>query len=402
MIRPILRFKTDDGLDFPEWESLTLGDIGHVAMCKRVYKHQTSPIGDIPFFKIKTFGGTPDAFISRSLFNELKSRYPYPKKGTILLSASGTIGKQVAFQGNDAYFQDSNIVWLEHDNTVLDSFLAQFYLTADWSKVEGSSIKRLYNKIILDTPFYRPCIEEQSKIASLLSSIDDVITKQQAEIEAWEQRKKGVAQLLLNQEVRFKADDGSDFPDWKSKPLGELGTFQKGAPLSKSDIADQGAPFIFYGEINTTYKEVAYKIARVTDKTTDAKFLSRSGDVLIPTSAYSQENISAATCVMQDGVILAGDLLIYRHTNEVDGRILSYIINHQIKHAISRIAQGEPVLHLYKKDLTKIKASFPLDKAEQRKIADFLDKFDEVIDLAKAELEKWCELKKGLLQQLFV
>ena len=192
-----VRFKADDGSDFPDWEEMTLGDVGSVAMCKRVFKEQTHEVGDVPFFKIGTFGGAPDAYISQSLFDELKSKYAYPKVGTILLSASGTIGRQVEYNGEDAYYQDSNIVWLEHDDTVLDSYLKQFYSVVKWQGLEGSTIKRLYNKTILDTPFYRPSLPEQRKIADCLASLDDVIAKERDELEAWRELKKGLLQQMF-------------------------------------------------------------------------------------------------------------------------------------------------------------------------------------------------------------
>lgn len=399
---PKLRFKADDGSDFSDWEEMTLGNVGGVAMCKRVFKEQTREVGDVPFFKIGTFGGVPDAYISQSLFDELKSKYAYPKVGTILLSASGTIGRQVEYKGEDAYYQDSNIVWLEHDDTVLDSYLKQFYAVVKWQGLEGSTIKRLYNKTILDTPFYRPSLPEQRKIADLLSAVDDAITAQEAEVAAWEKRKKGVMQKLFSQEVRFKADDGSDFPDWEEKTLGELGTFLKGAPLSKSDITDEGTPFILYGELYTTYEEVAYNIVRHTDRKVPDKFYSKAGDVVVPTSGETPEEISTATCVMRDGVILAGDLYIYRPVTEIDGRIVSYLLNHQVNNAISRIAQGKSVVHVQSKELELIHIVFPSSPIEQRKIADCLASLDDVIAKAKDELEAWRELKRGLLQQMFV
>lgn len=192
-----VRFKADDGSDFPDWEEKTLGDVGSVAMCKRVFKEQTREVGDVPFFKIGTFGDVPDAYISKSLFDELKSKYAYPKVGTILLSASGTIGRQVEYNGEDAYYQDSNIVWLEHDDTVLDSYLKQFYSVVKWQGLEGSTIKRLYNKTILDTPFYRPSLPEQRKIAECLALLDDVIAKAKDELDAWRELKKGLLQQMF-------------------------------------------------------------------------------------------------------------------------------------------------------------------------------------------------------------
>ena len=236
MVVPKLRFKADGGSDFPDWEEKKLGDIGTVKMCKRVLKEQTSESGDVPFYKIGTFGGIPDAFISRELYEELKTKYSFPRKGNILLSAAGTIGRTVIYDGEDAFFQDSNIVWLDNDSSVLDKFLLQFYNQTSWDNIEGGTIKRLYNGLFLSKIIPLPSLPEQQKIADFLSTIDTIIEKQRATVSAWEERKKGVMQKLFSQEVRFKEEDGSDFPEWEEKTLGELGTFTKGAALSKADI----------------------------------------------------------------------------------------------------------------------------------------------------------------------
>ncbi|HEM4073952.1 TPA: restriction endonuclease subunit S, partial [Streptococcus suis] len=108
------------------WELRKLGEVGTVAMCRRIFKEQTSEHGEIPFYKIGTFGGTPDAFIARELFEEFKDKYSYPNIGDILISASGSIGRTVEFLGEDEYFQDSNIVWLKHDGKINNIFLKQF------------------------------------------------------------------------------------------------------------------------------------------------------------------------------------------------------------------------------------------------------------------------------------
>ena len=193
-----VRFKADDGSDFPEWEEKKLGDIGTAKMCKRVLKEQTGEKGDIPFFKIRTFGGVPDAFISRELYEELKSKYSFPRKGNILISAAGTIGRTVVYDGEDAFFQDSNIVWLDTENTIiLDSFLLQFYNQTSWDNLEGGTIKRLYNGLFLSKSINLPCLAEQQKIADCLSSFDEVIEKQKATLVAWEEMKKGLLQQMF-------------------------------------------------------------------------------------------------------------------------------------------------------------------------------------------------------------
>ena len=173
--KPSIRFK-----GFTEaWEQRKLGDIGSVSMCRRIFKDQTSETGDIPFYKIGTFGGEPDAFISTELFEEYKEKYPYPKKGDILISASGSIGRTVEFTGEKEYFQDSNIVWLNHGEQLDNSFLKCFYNVVKWSGLEGSTIKRLYNDNILKSDISVPSIEEQRKIGSYFTHLDNLITLHQ-------------------------------------------------------------------------------------------------------------------------------------------------------------------------------------------------------------------------------
>lgn len=148
-------------------------------MNKRIFKEETTDAGDIPFYKIGTFGGEPDAFISRELFEEYKSKYPYPKIGDILISASGSIGRTVVYEGADEYFQDSNIVWLNHDNRLDNMFLKQFYSIVTWNGLEGSTIKRLYNKNILDTDICIPIPNEQEQIGTFFQTLDNLITLHQ-------------------------------------------------------------------------------------------------------------------------------------------------------------------------------------------------------------------------------
>lgn len=190
---PEIRFPgfTDD------WEQCKLGDVGSVVMNKRIFKEQTSERGEVPFYKIGTFGGTPDAFIPRSLFEEYKLKYPYPEIGDILISASGSIGRTVEYTGKDEYFQDSNIVWLKHDEQLNNSFLKQFYFIVKWHGLEGSTIKRLYNKNILNTAISLPSINEQIKIGTFLKKLDDTIALHQRELDLLKETKKAFLQKMF-------------------------------------------------------------------------------------------------------------------------------------------------------------------------------------------------------------
>jgi type I restriction enzyme S subunit len=145
-------------------------------MCKRILKSQTLSEGDVPFYKIGTFGKKPDAFISRSIFEEYKSKYSYPKLGEILISASGTIGRTVIFDGEDSYFQDSNIIWVENDESVvLNKFLFYFYQVANWGAAEGGTIKRLYNENLRKLVIPVPSLEEQARIVAILDKFDTLV-----------------------------------------------------------------------------------------------------------------------------------------------------------------------------------------------------------------------------------
>ena len=161
-----------------QWK--TLGEVGDVRMCKRILKKETQPEGDVPFYKIGTFGRQANAFISGELYELYKARYPFPKTGDVLISASGTIGRAVVYDGKPAYFQDSNIVWLDNDeSTVSNRYLWHFYKVAKWFVSEGGTIDRLYNDNIRKTkvpvPYpddHKKSLAEQARIVAILDKFD--------------------------------------------------------------------------------------------------------------------------------------------------------------------------------------------------------------------------------------
>lgn len=179
------------------WEQREFGDVGSVSMCKRIFKDETVDDGEIPFYKIGTFGSVPDAYISRELYEEYRSKYSYPDKGDILLSASGTIGRIVEYNGEEAYFQDSNIVWLSHDETISNLFLKTLYPIVKWNGIEGSTIKRLYNDNFLKTQFMMPAIAEQTQIGTFFSTLDYLITLHQRKLETLKKLKKSMLQKMF-------------------------------------------------------------------------------------------------------------------------------------------------------------------------------------------------------------
>ena len=191
--KPQIRFKGFSDA----WEEKALGEVGSVAMNRRVFKFQTTESGDVPFYKIGTFGDEADAYITRELFEQLKASYSYPEIGDILLSASGSIGRMVEYTGKDEYFQDSNIVWLKHGKEISNDYLKCFYSVVKWSGLEGSTIKRLYNKNILETNINIPTLPEQEKIGSFFKKLDELIGLSNKELEQLKNIKSALLEKMF-------------------------------------------------------------------------------------------------------------------------------------------------------------------------------------------------------------
>lgn len=183
-----------DGVEGVEWTKL--GEIGKVCMCKRIMKYQTTENGDIPFYKIGTFGKTPDAYISKELFEEYKTKYSFPHKGDILISAAGTIGKTVVYDGEPAYFQDSNIVWLaNNEKIVLNTYLAYCYQMSPWKVLGGGIIARLYNENIANAEIPVPplavqqtIVEQLDKFTALIQNIENELALRQKQYEYYREQ----------------------------------------------------------------------------------------------------------------------------------------------------------------------------------------------------------------------
>ena len=198
---------------------MKLGEVAEILMCKRILASQTNTISGVPFFKIGTIGKTPDCYITRELFDEYKLRYSYPKKGQVLLTCSGTIGRCWIFSGEDAYFQDSNIVWIDNPEYVLlNRYLYYILINTDWSKLNSSTITRLYNDDLRRLKLRLPSLPEQRKIAALFSLIDERIEVQNAIIKEQEVLKASLLRRLFDRTLRFP-----EFADeWTEVKLGEV------------------------------------------------------------------------------------------------------------------------------------------------------------------------------------
>lgn len=398
MKEPKIRFKGFSG----EWEETKFGNLCSVAMCKRIFKHQTSPQGDIPFYKIGTFGATPDAFISRTLFEEYKKKYNYPQKGDILISAAGTIGRVVEYTGEECYYQDSNIVWLKHSDQLSNAFLKQLYPIINWSSLEGATIKRLYNGNILDTSFRLPLIAEQKLIATFFTTLDAHLSASTSRLASLKQMKAASLQAMFPQEgetvpkVRFKGFKG----EWKKVKLGEFGSWSKGKLLSKDNISETGKfKCIHYGELFTMYDEIIYQVFSKTDLNNG--YLSQIGDILFPDSDVTPTGLARCSSIMETGVMLGGGILILRPLPQYYSPFISLSVNNEKQQIISRIT-GTTVRHINATSLSEIEIVCTENIAEQQSIASFFTSLDRQIALHTQRLEKLKQIKAACLNKMFV
>jgi len=192
------------------WDKKTLGELGKVCMCKRIMKHQTSPEGDIPFYKIGTFGKSPNAFIDNETYISFKEKYSFPKVGDILISASGTIGRRVIYDGEPAYFQDSNIVWIDNnEDLVSNDYLYHFYGVCNWNPSKGATISRLYNADLRRIEISFPNIKTQKllveKMVALQNNFEAIQLSYEVKLKNLTELKKSILQKAFSGELTNKS-----------------------------------------------------------------------------------------------------------------------------------------------------------------------------------------------------
>ena len=409
---PAIRFKGFSDT----WEQRKLGEIGSVSMCRRIFKEQTSETGDIPFYKIGTFGADPDAFISRELFEEYKSKYPYPQKGDILISASGSIGRTVEFAGNNEYFQDSNIVWLNHDERLSNPFLKCFYSVVKWAGIEGSTIKRLYNDNILNTVICMPSVPEQKRIGLFFENLDHLITLHQREYEKLHNIKKSMLEKMFPKngsnvpEIRFKGFTEA----WEQRKLGEVLISLQNNTLSRADLSSEEgiAKNIHYGDILVKFGEVidvkTESLPMIGDETVIAKYKSsflQNGDVIVADTA-EDETVGKCTEIagLSDEIVISGlHTIPYRPLQKYAPGYLGYYMNSPSYHnQLLPLMQGIKVTSISKTALQNTDILYPKSATEQAAIGRYFRNLDNLITLHQRELEKLQNIKKSMLEKMFV
>ena len=290
-----------------------------------------------------------------------------------------------------------------------NNFLSYLFDSSCWHKYlksianYGARYDRmnLTNEGFFGMPLNIPTLQEQQKIASFLSSVDDKISLLEKKKTLLETYKRGIMQKIFSQELRFKDENGQEFPEWKEDVLGNIFDHKKGTGLSGKELDKDGEfPCILYGALYTKYDEVIKNVIEFSN--IPGKVKSISGDLLVPASTTTSGiDLANFTALNQDGVSLGGDITIMRNKDKGDNSFWAYYLTHFHKKGIAKYAQGTTIVHLYFSHFKHLVVKYPSFK-EQQKIASFLSSIDKKIEITSTQLEKTREFKKGLLQQMFV
>ncbi len=357
-------------------------------------KHQTTRYGEIPFYKIGTFGNTADAFISKKLFLEYKTKYSFPKKGDILISASGTIGRAVIYDGKPAYFQDSNIVWIDNDETLVkNDFLFYAYSNIKWN-TEHTTILRLYNDNFRNTLIPLPPLNEQIAIANILSDLDRYLCALDALILKKESVKKALSFELLSQRKRLKGFN-------QASQRVRLGTYKyrRGSfpqPYGNPQwYSDNGMPFVQVYDVGENFKltqKTKQKISKIAQPM--SVFVPKNSVIITLQGTIGRVALTQYDCYC-DRTILIFDNNTLNDVNKYFF-VLSLFTKFEEE---KRKADGSIIKTITKQTLKDFEIPLP-PLNEQIAIANILSTLDKEIASLKNKKRQFENIKKALNHDL--
>lgn len=390
--KPALRFK---GFTDP-WEQRKLSEL--TSMHARIgwQNLRTSEFLDSGDYMLITGTDFDDGTVNYSTCHFVeRERYEQDKNiqirnGSILITKDGTLGKVAYVQGlsmpatlNAGVFN----VEIRNTSIVDERYLFQ-YLKAPFlmdyvdKKATGGTIKHLNQNILVDFPVVMPKKTEQVSIGNFFQRIDTLITLHQRKYEKLVNIKKSMLDKMFPPngasvpEIRFKG-----FTDpWEQRKLDEIANFSKGVGYSKNDLCEEGTPIILYGRLYTKYETSIFDVDTFVKEKAGSVY-SKGGEVIMPASGETAEDISIASVVVKPGILLGGDLNIVSPTTEYDSAFLALTISSGAAHKyLSSLAQGKSVVHLHNADIQSVSAKFPT-KREQEKIHLLFGKIDTLITL---------------------
>ena len=327
---------------------------------------QTNTEGGVPFYKIGTIGGKADAYISKDLFDEYKMKYSFPHKGEVMITCAGTVGKCIIYNGEDSYYQDSNIVWIDNPNEIISNdFLYHLLSKINWSHLNSTTIVRIYNDDLRNLKLYYPHHDEQKKITHLFQLINERIATQNKIIDKLQSLIKGIAQKIVH----------NNKPNVRLAECLEC----KSSTLQESEVCEQGT-YPVYGANGI----VGYLDNYSTEG--EAVYIIKDGSG-VGTVSYVTGKCSAT-----------GTLNILQAK---EGYSLQYF------YYLLKVLNFEPyktgmaIPHIYFKDYGKAKVFCP-SYTEQLQYARLLSAIDNKLSAEQHILTNLSSQKQYLLRQMFI
>lgn len=377
--------ETSLGVIPKEWEVKRLGDIcSYFKSGECITSKDISKKGKYPVYGGNGLRGYTDKKYTHDGAYVLIGR-----QGALCGNINYVIGKCYISEHAIAVQTQNNLLWLRYK---LDFWNLNRY--SESSAQPGLSVEKLTRyKLAL------PPLEEQRKIAEVLSVWDKAIEKQMQLVEKLELRKKGLMQQLLTGKKRLPGFSG----EWKKMKLGEIGIFFKGFGVSKDEIKSyERYKCLTYGDIYTKY-EIKIENVRsfISQDVANISKQIQYGDICFASSGETAKDIGKCA-VFVDGSIgyAGGDIIIFRNKTNVNPITLAYILNsEEVNKQKSSLGQGHSVVHIYIPNLEKITIKIP-DIEEQNAITEIFTSCDKEIYLANQELKSLHQQKKGLMQVL--
>lgn len=270
---------------------------------------------------------------------------------------------------------------------------------------ESTGVPQLTAPQLGNYKVYHPKIEEQSAIGTLFRTLDDLLSSYKDNLANYQSLQATMLSKMFPKagqtvpEIRL---DGFE-EEWEVQSLKELASFSKGNGYTKSDLVNSGNEIILYGQLYTNYQTVISMVNTFVLETREKSVISKGGEVVVPASGESAEDISRASVIEKSGVIIGGDLnIIYPDENKVNSIFLALTISNgsQQKELIKR-AQGKSVVHLRNNDLEKVVLHYP-SMEEQRAIGLYFSNLDNLINSYQEKITQLETLKKKLLQDMFI
>ena len=264
----------------------------------------------------------------------------------------------------------------------------------------GGTVPHIFQRDIINFTFPIPkTLEEQEKIANFLSIVDKKVENLKNTITSLENQKKGLLQQIFSQKLRFKDENGNNYPNWEKKKLGDICKFTGGGTPSTSILKywNGTIPWISSSDLqtNTIHKiKISRYITNEAVSNSSTKIIPKNSILIVSRVGVGKVAISnCVLCTSQD----------FTNITEINGNttFYAYLLKYKMEQ-LTQNTQGTSIKGITTSDIKNIKLIVPIEQTEQTKIADFLSAFDRKLDNQKAQLEHWQQIKKGLLQQMFV